>query len=169
MKLFTCCPRLRMGTWFLEPYRLNAGWEHTSVLIWPTRGCIRVTRISRRFLARPTSITFWFRFRTGLNGPWEGKRNYAGRSSRSGSAALRLALAPGDSAAAEMAHTVAVLRGMAVCLDGELVAAVDLPLRDSHPGGTADGAAAIRSAKYCGGLAGTLTEHYAANSQPHPI
>src|SRR5438034_10785005 len=109
MKLFTCYPRLRMGTWFLEPYRLNAGWEYTSVLICPTRGCIRFTTISRRFLARPTSITFWFRFLTGLNGPWEGKRNYAGRSSRSGSATLRLALAPGDSTAAEMAHIVAVL------------------------------------------------------------
>src|SRR5213080_2206506 len=123
MKLFTCYPRLRMGTWFLEPYRLNAGWEHTSVLTWPTRGCIRVTTISRRFLARPMSITFWFRFLTGLNGPWEGKRNYAGRSSRSGSATLRLALAPGDSTTAEMAHIVAVLCRMAGRLDGELVAA----------------------------------------------
>src|SRR5439155_23744810 len=148
MKLFMCCPRLRMDTWFLEPYRLNAGWEHTSVLIWPTLGCIRVTTISRRSHARPTSITFWFRFLIGLNGPWEGKRNYAGRSSRSGSPTLRLALTPGDSAAAEMAHIVAVLCGMAGRLDGELVAAFDLSLRDSHPGGTADGAAAILRAKY---------------------
>src|SRR5437660_4821504 len=149
MKLYNCYPLLRMDTWFQEPYRLNGGWERTSVSIWPTRGCSRVTTISRRFLARPTSITFWFRFLTGLNGPWEGKRNYAGRVSRSRSATLRLALAPGDSPAAEMAHIVAVLCRMSGRLDGELVAAFDLSLRDSHPGGTADGAAAIRRAKYC--------------------
>src|SRR6266480_6159286 len=149
MKLFTCCPRLRMGTWFLEPYRLNAGWEHTSVLIWPTRGCIRVTTISRRFLARPTSITFGFRFLTGLNGPWEGKRNYAGRVSRSGSATLRLALVPGSHSAAKMADTIALLCRMADRLDGELVAALDLSFRHANSGRTADRAAAIRRAKYC--------------------
>src|SRR5256886_16440214 len=149
MKLFDCYLPPRMDTWFLEPYRLNAGWEHTSVLTWPTRGCIRVTTISRRFLARPMSITFWFRFLTGLNGPWEGKRNYAGRNSRSGSATLRLALAPGDSTTAEMAHIVAVLCRMAGRLDGKLVAAFGLPFRDSHSGGTTDSAAAIRCAKYC--------------------
>src|SRR6266496_909322 len=138
-----------MDTWFPEQYRLSAGWERISALIWPTRGCTRVTTISRRLLARRTSITFWFRFLTGLNGHWEGKRNYAGRSSRSGSATLRLARAPGDSAASQMARIVAVLCGMAGRLDGELVAPLDLSLRDSHSGGTADGAAAIRRTKYC--------------------